>query len=68
MNCLQANLAGCEMLIVSGSLPPGIPAEAYAGMIELARRSGRQDPGGYPLTVSKIGCAGPSLADQTQPA
>jgi 1-phosphofructokinase family hexose kinase len=36
MDCLQTNLAGCEMLIVSGSLPPGIPAEAYADMIELA--------------------------------
>jgi 1-phosphofructokinase len=40
MDCLQANLDGCEMLIVSGSLPPGIPAEAYAGMIELAIRAG----------------------------
>jgi 1-phosphofructokinase family hexose kinase len=38
--CLEANLAGCEMLIVSGSLPPGIPLGAYAGMIELAARSG----------------------------
>jgi 1-phosphofructokinase family hexose kinase len=40
MACLEANLAGCELLIVSGSLPPGIPAEAYADMIELASRAG----------------------------
>jgi 1-phosphofructokinase family hexose kinase len=37
---LGANLPGCQMLIVSGSLPPGIPPDAYAGMIELARRHG----------------------------
>jgi 1-phosphofructokinase family hexose kinase len=40
MTCLEANLAGCELLIVSGSLPPGIPLEAYAGMIDLAARAG----------------------------
>jgi 1-phosphofructokinase family hexose kinase len=37
---LTANLPGCQMLIVSGSLPPGIPMDAYAAMIELARRHG----------------------------
>jgi 1-phosphofructokinase family hexose kinase len=40
MACLESNLPGCRLLIVSGSLPPGIPPEAYAGMIELARRHG----------------------------
>jgi 1-phosphofructokinase family hexose kinase len=40
MACLEANLAGCDLLIVSGSLPPGLPPEAYAGMISLAGRSG----------------------------
>jgi 1-phosphofructokinase len=40
MACLKANLAGCEMLIVSGSLPPGIPLDAYHGMIDLAGRLG----------------------------
>jgi 1-phosphofructokinase family hexose kinase len=36
MACLEANLPGCAMLVISGSLPPGIPAQAYAAMIELA--------------------------------
>jgi 1-phosphofructokinase family hexose kinase len=40
MACLQHNLPGCQMLVVSGSLPPGVPADAYAGMIELAQRHG----------------------------
>jgi 1-phosphofructokinase family hexose kinase len=38
--CLEANLAGCEMLIVSGSLPPGVPPRAYADMIEMAGKLG----------------------------
>jgi 1-phosphofructokinase family hexose kinase len=40
MACLDPNLPGCQMLILSGSLPPGIPADAYARMIELAQRHG----------------------------
>jgi 1-phosphofructokinase family hexose kinase len=37
---LGANLPECQMLIISGSLPPGLLPDAYAGMIELARRHG----------------------------
>lgn len=40
MACLHQNLPGCQMLVVSGSLPPGIPAQAYAAMIALAHRHG----------------------------
>jgi 1-phosphofructokinase family hexose kinase len=35
---LERHLPTAKILIVSGSLPPGLPADAYAHMIELARR------------------------------
>lgn len=35
---LERHLPTAKLLIVSGSLPPGMPADAYAQMIELARR------------------------------
>jgi fructose-1-phosphate kinase PfkB-like protein len=35
---LERHLPTANLLIVSGSLPPGIPDDAYAHMIELARR------------------------------
>jgi 1-phosphofructokinase family hexose kinase len=37
---MDRHLPGAEMLIVSGSLPPGLPDDAYARMIDLARRYG----------------------------
>jgi 1-phosphofructokinase family hexose kinase len=37
---LETHLPGAEMLIVSGSLPPGLPNDAYARMIDLARQYG----------------------------
>lgn len=35
---LERHLPTAKLLIVSGSLPPGMPADAYVHMIELARR------------------------------
>jgi tagatose 6-phosphate kinase len=33
-------IARCAVLVVSGSLPPALPVDAYADLIEAARRSG----------------------------
>ena len=33
-------LDGCRAVVLSGSLPPGVPTDAYAVLIALARRSG----------------------------
>jgi 1-phosphofructokinase family hexose kinase len=38
MNRLEKYLPGAELLILSGSLPPGLPDSIYAEMIALARR------------------------------
>jgi 1-phosphofructokinase family hexose kinase len=35
---LEFHLPDSELLIISGSLPPGLPIEIYSDMIELARR------------------------------
>jgi 1-phosphofructokinase family hexose kinase len=37
---LQAHLPGAELVVLSGSLPPGLPAESYARMIEMANDAG----------------------------
>jgi 1-phosphofructokinase family hexose kinase len=37
---LEAALEGARWLIISGSLPPGAPADGYARLIEAARRKG----------------------------
>jgi tagatose 6-phosphate kinase len=33
-------LAGCDAVVLSGSLPPGLAADAYAGLIRLAAKAG----------------------------
>jgi 1-phosphofructokinase family hexose kinase len=37
---LKGQLPHAEMLVLSGSLPPGLPEDSYARMIDLARRAG----------------------------
>jgi tagatose 6-phosphate kinase len=36
----QDALAGCGAVVLSGSLPPGVPADVYAGLIGLAAEAG----------------------------
>lgn len=40
LQVVRQNLTRCDLLILSGSLPRGIPATAYAGLIRLAHRHG----------------------------
>jgi 1-phosphofructokinase family hexose kinase len=37
---LSAHLSRAELLVLSGSLPPGLPPDSYARMIALARQAG----------------------------
>ena len=40
LDALAAQLAGASFLVASGSLPPGVPADFYARVRELARQRG----------------------------
>jgi 1-phosphofructokinase family hexose kinase len=40
LKLLGAHLTQAELLILSGSLPPGLPADSYARMIDLAKVAG----------------------------
>ncbi|MGS2619421.1 1-phosphofructokinase family hexose kinase [Micromonospora sp. LZ34] len=53
---------GAEVVVLSGSLPPGVPVDAYRGLIEMARDAGARtvlDSSGNPLRHG-LG-AGPDL-------
>lgn len=53
MNGVRRELARADLLILSGSLPRGVPVTAYAGMIRLAQRFGLR---------TLLDCDGPVLA------
>lgn len=36
----EQQLAGCDAAVMSGSVPPGAPADAYARLVRIARRHG----------------------------
>jgi 1-phosphofructokinase family hexose kinase len=40
LKLLSARLPGAELVVLSGSLPPGLPPDSYARMIDLARAAG----------------------------
>jgi 1-phosphofructokinase family hexose kinase len=48
----QAQLARCDLVVLAGSLPPGVPADFYATLSNLARQAGVRvllDSNGPPL-------------------
>jgi tagatose 6-phosphate kinase len=59
----ENSLAGCDAVVLSGSLPPGLPEDSYAGLAERAAAAGVPvvlDAGGVALRRGVA--AGPAIA------